>query len=87
LQGFAARDFAELLAREGARLAFGTTVVVVGCGVSAEVAARLIALRARGHPVAVLLTRDQPAGESLAGLGGVAVRRVRAPETLNGVTR
>jgi uncharacterized protein (DUF58 family) len=88
LQGFAARDFAGLLAREGARLAFGTTVVVIGAGVSAEVAARLLALRSRGHPVAVLLTTDEPSGGNIAGLGGgITGRRVRAPEKANGVAR
>ena len=76
---FAGKGFAEVLEREGAKLPFGTTVVVIAASVGESAAARLIALRARGNPVAVLLTTDQPAGSSLASLRGVTVRRVRLP--------
>lgn len=79
LQPFAGKGFAEVLDREGAKLPFGTTVVVIASAVGESTAARLLALRARGNPVAVLLTADEPAESGLASLRGISVQRVRLP--------
>jgi len=77
LQPFAVRRFDQTLAEEARRLPYGVTVVVVTAGVSATVAAELLALRRRGHPVTVILTGRGPTAGSI---DGILVHRVGPPD-------
>jgi uncharacterized protein (DUF58 family) len=72
LQPFAVRPFEQTLADGARRLPFGATVVVVTAALSGPVAAELVALRRRGHPVTVLVTVQDPPATSL---DGIVVRR------------
>jgi uncharacterized protein (DUF58 family) len=80
LQPFAGRSFAAVLDRQGSRLPFGTSVVVVATSVGESTAARLMALRARGHPVTILLAGDGSIGSGPSTLKGITVRRITVPD-------
>lgn len=73
LEPFATRPFVQVIAAGARRLAYGSTVVVVAAGLDPSVAAELLALRRRGHPVVVVLTEGRRVS---GGLGGIVVRRV-----------
>ncbi len=77
LQPFAVRPFEQTLAEESQRLPYGATAVVVTAGLAASVAAELLALRRRGHPVTLVLTGRETTSPRL---DGVVVRRVGPPE-------
>jgi uncharacterized protein (DUF58 family) len=76
LQSFAVRPFEVTLADGARRVAFGATIVAVTAVVGEALAAELLALQRRGHPVALVLTGRQT---TLPSLGGVVVRRVGPP--------
>src|SRR5205823_7547518 len=77
LQRVAIRPFERTLAEEVRRLAFGTTVVVVSALLTPLMAATLLAIRRRGHPVTVVLTGRQA---EYPRLEGIVMRRTGPPQ-------
>lgn len=80
---FAVRPFETALSDEARRLTYGTTVVAVTAMLTPPVATRLLGLRRRGHPVALVLSGREPVTPKL---DGVAVRRVGPPEAWRELT-
>jgi len=77
LQPLAVEPFEATLERGTRRLPFGATLVIVSAVLTKSIAAMLITLRKRGHPIVLVLTgREDVHGP----LDGVAVRRIGPPE-------
>ncbi len=76
LQPVAVRPFEETLAQDTARLAYGSTIVVITAVLTEPVVAALLALRRRGHPVTLLYAGRQTLPASL---DGVVMRQVGPP--------
>lgn len=77
LQPLARQPFTATLAAGARRLPYGATVVAVSAVLTPAIAAALVGLRRRGHPVVLVATgREAPAGP----LDGVVVRRIGPPE-------
>lgn len=77
LQPFTLGSIAEVLHREGRRLPFGSTVVVVTAGMERTLAAAARSLRTRGHSVVVVLTGREPTRVTV---DGMTIRRVGPPD-------
>ena len=80
---FGLRTFAQIISEESARLAFGTTVVLVSAGLSDASIDAARGLRARGHAVTVVLTGWKG---DVTGLDGIAVRRAGPPDEWRDLT-
>jgi uncharacterized protein (DUF58 family) len=77
LQPIAIRPFAQTLAEESRRLAYGTSVIVLVAELTESVAVELLRIRRTGHPVTlVLFGRERPTRH----LPGISTRRVGPPE-------